>query len=263
MHINLPDIVALDARAVRHSIDVVRQVRRTDLDRPTPCAGWTLADLLTHMTAQHRGFTAAAAGVGHNLSHWSTTPPHDNPAHRSATPPDDNPAHQSAAPPDDDLVAGYLWAADAVVAAFADSPAPEFALPEISTDRTFPAATAVAFHFIDYVVHSWDVAAALGTTYDPEPDLLGAALPVALAVPGGEQRLAPGSAFRPALPATGDAGTLDRILAALGRAPDWTPGHRSLVAGHRSNTPSRRSATPAAGPPQPLAGTAAVKRTRP
>jgi uncharacterized protein (TIGR03086 family) len=198
---NLPAIVVLDARAVRHSADLVRQVRRPDLDRPTPCAGWNLGDLLAHMTAQHRGFTAAAAGAGRDPARWAVSPPGDDP------------------------VAAYLRAAEAVIAAFGDSPGGEFALPEVSTERTFPADTAIAFHFVDYLVHSWDVAAALGVTYQPDPDLVAAALPVALAVPDGERRLAPGSAFRPARPAGGDAGPLERILAALGRPPDWNPGH--------------------------------------
>jgi len=200
MHINLPEIVALDARAVLHSVEVVRQVGRTDLDRPTPCAGWTLGDLLAHMTAQHRGFAAAAAGRGHDLAHWAVAPPGGDP------------------------VADYLRAAEAVTAAFADSPAPEFALPEFGAGRTVPAATAVSFHFVDYVVHAWDVAAALGSTDEPDPDLVATALPVALAVPDGEQRLAPGSPFGPALPVAADAGALERVLAALGRAPDWRPG---------------------------------------
>jgi uncharacterized protein (TIGR03086 family) len=201
MYMDMSSIVALDARAVRYSADLVRQVRRPDLDRPTPCAGWNLGDLLAHMTAQHRGFAAAAAGAGHDLARWA------------------------AGPLGDDPVAGYLRAADAVIEAFGDSGGREFALPELSTDRTFPAATAIAFHFVDYLVHAWDVAAALGATCHPDPDLVAAALPVALAVPDGERRLAPGSAFRPARPAAEDAGPLERILAALGRAPDWNPGH--------------------------------------
>jgi uncharacterized protein (TIGR03083 family) len=52
------DIVGLDARAVRASVQVVSQASAADLARPTPCADWTLADLLAHMTAQHNGFAA-------------------------------------------------------------------------------------------------------------------------------------------------------------------------------------------------------------
>src|SRR5579859_7441834 len=55
------DLVRLDARAVLASIQIVSQASTADLARPTPCADWTLADLLAHMTAQHNGFAAAAA----------------------------------------------------------------------------------------------------------------------------------------------------------------------------------------------------------
>jgi gas vesicle protein len=40
----------------------VTQLTPADLTRPTPCAGWTLHGLLAHMTTQHYGFAAAAAG---------------------------------------------------------------------------------------------------------------------------------------------------------------------------------------------------------
>jgi uncharacterized protein (TIGR03083 family) len=54
-------LLALNARAVRASVQVVSQVRAADLARPTPCGGWTLAQLIAHMTAQHDGVAAAAA----------------------------------------------------------------------------------------------------------------------------------------------------------------------------------------------------------
>ncbi|PRC53963.1 TIGR03086 family protein, partial [Mycobacterium sp. ITM-2017-0098] len=37
-----------------------------------------------------------------------------------------------------------------------------FALPEFGPDVTVPGATAMGFHFVDYVVHGWDVAVTLG-----------------------------------------------------------------------------------------------------
>src|SRR5438034_591317 len=57
------DIVDLDARVVRVTVDLVSQAGPADLARPTPCAGWTLGDLIGHMTAQHYGWTAAALPV--------------------------------------------------------------------------------------------------------------------------------------------------------------------------------------------------------
>jgi uncharacterized protein (TIGR03086 family) len=194
------DIVGLDARAVRASVQAVSQASAADLARPTPCADWTLADLLAHMTAQHNGFAAAATGNGADLLRWQTGAPAADP------------------------VREYAVAAERVLAAFAAAGVldREFALPQISTQLRFPAAEAIGFHFVDYVVHGWDVARALGLGYDLEPDLLAAARPIAWSVPDGERRRRPGAAFAPRVAATGD-GVLDEIVALLGRRPDW-PG---------------------------------------
>ncbi len=73
------EIVQLDAQAVGASVEVVSRVSRADLGRPTPCDGWTLADLLAHMTVQHIGFAAAAAGNGADLARWHTGAPADDP----------------------------------------------------------------------------------------------------------------------------------------------------------------------------------------
>src|SRR5579872_7165913 len=67
----IPDVVRLDAEAVRASVELVSRITDADLARPTPCVGWTLADLLAHMTSQHRGFAAAAAGDGADPRHWA------------------------------------------------------------------------------------------------------------------------------------------------------------------------------------------------
>lgn len=189
-------LVAWDAEAVRTSAGIVSQATPADLARRTPCAGWLLGDLLAHMTAQHRGFTAAAEGQT-SLTPWQV---------RS----------------EDEPVEAYRSAAAHVREVFARPGILErrFFLPEIAADRTFPATRAIGFHFLDYVVHSWDVAKALGTTVQFAPDLLDAALTIAKAVPGGSARLAPRAAFAPALPWRGGS-QLDTILALLGRSPTW------------------------------------------
>jgi uncharacterized protein (TIGR03086 family) len=193
------DIVALDARVVQATISVVSQVGPADLARPTPCAGWTVSDLLAHMTAQHDGWVAAAAGDGGDLSRWQPGPP--------------------AA----DLVKEYAAAAERVLAAFgADGVLDrEFVLAELSPLLRFRAAEAISFHFIDYLVHGWDVARSLGVDYELEPDLLAAALPVAQAVPDGELRKQGMVPFAPGIPVTEPQGVMDQIVAMLGRSPSW------------------------------------------
>ncbi|GAA1974752.1 TIGR03086 family metal-binding protein [Catenulispora subtropica] len=199
----MTDIRDMNAVAVRDSVDIVAQVQVADLGRETPCAGWTLADLLGHMTVQHHGFAAAARGEGADLARWKF------------------------APAGEDAVARYAEASEEVIAAFAeldDSLDFVFDLPEFKIDPPrFPARQAIGFHFIDYVVHAWDVAATLGVPYVLRPELEDAAVRVALAVPNEDNRLAAGAAFVPALDGGEDGTALDRVLRYLGRRPDWQP----------------------------------------
>jgi uncharacterized protein (TIGR03086 family) len=189
--------------AVTESIALVDTVRLADLDRPTPCVGWSLADLLAHMTVQHRGFAAAARGHGADLNNWRVDTVVD--AVR------DDPARTYAAAAHDVL--------DAFGAAADDAP---FALPEFGNNAVFPGTIAMGFHFVDYVVHGWDVAASLGVAYELPAGILAAALPLVLAVPDGEVRDLDAVPFDAAIEPVDGAGDFDRILRHLGRRPDFT-----------------------------------------
>jgi uncharacterized protein (TIGR03086 family) len=193
------DLRPLHRRAVLASVEVVSRMTGEDLDRPTPCSEWTLAELLAHMTTQHYGFAAAAAGDGADLAVWQPRPPGDDP------------------------VAAYAAAADHVIAAFAQDGVPQraFTLPEISTQMTFPGSTAIGFHLIDYVVHGWDVARSLGIGFELPPDLTQVALQLARTVPGGAARRRPGAAFKPGLPTPEGLDPLAETVALLGRSPTW------------------------------------------
>ncbi|MDX6282482.1 MAG: hypothetical protein QOH03_3553, partial [Kribbellaceae bacterium] len=117
----------------------------------------------------------------------------------------------------------YTASAERVVAAFSvdDLLLREFWLPEVRGGVTLPAETGVSFHFIDYVVHSWDVARSIGVQAGFDDEVLAAALPIAEAVPDGANRSVPGASFKPAL-GTGGPGAFNRILTLLGRSPDWS-----------------------------------------
>ncbi|MFJ2088909.1 TIGR03086 family metal-binding protein [Streptomyces sp. NPDC087901] len=200
------DIVQFNRAAVLESVRVVERAAPGDWDRPTPCDRWTLRLLVEHMGAQHIGFAAAARGQGADASAWEPRPAGDDP------------------------VAWYRGTAHAVLDGFARPGVMEgrFTLPEISAEATFAATTAIGFHFIDYVVHSWDVAATLGVRTALPPAVVEAALPIAQRVPGGARRELPGAAFRPALDpgeraGADGSGTLGLILSTLGRSPKWRP----------------------------------------
>ena len=199
MHTIPEGIVALDALAVQASTELVGRARQADMARPTPCADWTLHGLISHMAAQHYGFAAAAAGDG-------------------------DPARWRPRRLGSDPVADYRAAARTVLAAFSAPGVMDrrFPLPEFAAGPDFPARQAVSFHFVDYVVHSWDVARSLGLEADFPGEVLEAALRVAEAVPAGDARLAPGAAFAPAVARPGGP-LLDRVVAVLGRAPGWKP----------------------------------------
>jgi uncharacterized protein (TIGR03086 family) len=197
MHTITDDVVAFDALAVRASVELVGRARTADMARPTPCADWTLHGLISHMAAQHYGFAAAAAGDG-DPARWRPRRLGSDPA------------------------ADYRASAETALAAFsADGLLDrQFPLPEFAAGPNFPARQAVSFHFVDYVVHSWDVARSLGLEARFAPEVLDAALRVARAVPGGGYRLAPGAAFAPVV-TWPDGPPLDQVVALLGRSPDW------------------------------------------
>ncbi|MEU5384227.1 TIGR03086 family metal-binding protein [Kitasatospora cineracea] len=200
----MTDIQDLDARALKTTRSLVDRVDADMLHLPTPCGAWTLGQLLAHMTGQNHGFAAAARGGGRDLADWADRPVGDDP--------------------------GGVFAASAeeVTAAFAEEGVLErgFWLPEVRDGGPFPAPQAIGFHFLDYVVHGWDVAAALGIRPEFDPELTAAVLPIAAFVPTGPARERPGAAFAPALPARDSAADpLDQALRLLGRDPDWTPPH--------------------------------------
>jgi uncharacterized protein (TIGR03086 family) len=191
-------IQELDRRAVELSRSIVATITPGQLRAPTPCAEWDLGALLAHMTAQHHGFARAVDGEHTELFDWHPTPV------------------------DTDPVGLYGESADRVITSFAadgTSRRPVY-LPEIRDGITVPGRVAIGFHFVDYVVHTWDVAVALGQSVEFDDELLDAALVVAAQVPDDEASRRPGMAFGPKIASPGDD-KLDRLLTSLGRSPSW------------------------------------------
>ncbi len=193
------DIQELDRRAVAVCTGIVDQVRAGQLDQPTPCADWRLRDLLGHMVGQNYGFAAAAEGESTDASVWADRPVGDDPA------------------------GVFAASAARVVAAFNAQGAFDRRLwiPAISTAMFWPAPQAFGFHFIDYVVHAWDVAVSIGVPVEFDQEVLDEAMVRAQEVPLGPSREAAGAAFRAPVSAPDGAGLLDRIVALLGRSPTW------------------------------------------
>ena len=207
MH-TISDIRPFHRIALAASVDGVNAITRDDLDRPTPCAGWNLADLLAHMTVQHHGFAASARGGGADLALWQ-------------------PATVAEAVAADPAGAYAAAAADVLEAFSADGVLDAtFAMPEFGPGATVPGAMAIGFHFVDYVVHGWDVARTIDARFELPTEVIDAVLPIVLAVPDGEFRDAEGAPFARAITATDAASDIDRILLHLGRSPNWVAPQR-------------------------------------
>lgn len=123
---------------------LVERAARGDLGLSTPCDGWDLADLLSHMIGQNRGF-AAAVGTG------------DAEAAAYAGP-DVTPAN---------VVSEWGQSAAALRAAF--SQADESSTVHLAEfDIQVAPAQALGMQLLDAAVHAWDVATALGVGYRPD-----------------------------------------------------------------------------------------------
>lgn len=137
------EMLTLHDAALADTTALVERAARGDLGIATPCEGWKLADLLSHMIGQNLGFAAAVA-----------TGDADEAAYAG---PDVTPAN---------AVAQWDASAEALRAAF--GPADETAVVWLAEfDIQVTPAVALSMQLLDTAVHAWDVATALGDTYRP------------------------------------------------------------------------------------------------
>ncbi|MDX3188993.1 TIGR03086 family metal-binding protein [Streptomyces sp. MN03-5084-2B] len=186
------DLRELDRRTLLVLDKLVAGVLPADLARPTPCAGWTLADLLRHQVSENHAFATAA---------------------REGSAPD-----WDAGTLGDDPYGAYRASVDDFLDAFADDAVLERKLA-INHFGTFPGSVAAHMHLVDTVAHGWDLARTLGLPYKPDPEAVRVALKLAGQIPD-EGREKNGS-FARSVEVPADASRLDRFLAILGRDPAW------------------------------------------
>jgi uncharacterized protein (TIGR03086 family) len=194
------NIGELDRRAMAVTAQLIAGVTAQRWEDPTPCARWRVADLLAHVLGQYHGFALAASGQPTSIEAFAPRP---------TTP--------------RELPARYARAAELVTGAFDEDGVLErrFYLPEIRDGASFPATAAIGFHLVDEVVHAWDLARAIGMPVDFDTEVLRVALSVARQVPDDPASRGDGAAFGPGSDPGPDRPALDRIVALLGRDPDW------------------------------------------
>jgi uncharacterized protein (TIGR03086 family) len=193
------DIRELDRRALAYAGEVITEVKADRLMLPTPCPDWTLHGLLRHIVSQNEGFAAAARGRGADLSVWRNGRLGEDPG------------------------AAVEESARLVEEAFGEDGVLErmFDLPEVAAGAAFPGAVAIGFHFVDTVVHAWDVARTIGAEWDPGDEMVAAAIRIAVRVPDTPGSRGPGLAFEPGVELPAGVPDRDRLLALLGRSPAW------------------------------------------
>lgn len=176
-------------------------VRDEQLDLSTPCAQWSVADLLRHLLELTSAFTAAA---------------------RKAPFPGDGSGRPAQLPPDWRSLLGDRLAV--LVAAWRE---PEAWEGEAEAGGvTMPADVMGVVALDELVLHGWDLARATGQSFDADPASVQACtgFAAAMSVPGEEAGRA--GLYGPVVEVPADARGLDRLLGLAGRDPAWVSESR-------------------------------------
>jgi uncharacterized protein (TIGR03086 family) len=184
---------AVDRRALDWAGTVIAEVRPSDLAGRTPCGSWTLRELLGHMIAHNHGFAAAVRGTPVGGEVWD-----------------------SLALDESDIAGAYAASADSLTSAEA-WPHPDKI--EVYGFGAFGLSTVLGMHIVDFVVHGWDVARSIGSDRMPDDDLS----EVAYGFMQRSPRQRPNRAFDVIVPIADDAPIGDKLMAFLGRDPNWRP----------------------------------------
>ncbi|WP_139979320.1 TIGR03086 family metal-binding protein [Nocardioides litoris] len=193
--------------ATRELARLVRATRDDQLDGPTPCPSYRVSDLCDHVRGLVVAFTHAA----------TREPLPGGPAGPVAD--------GTSLPPDwrEEVVASL----DRLAAAWTDPAAHDGVTWAGPVELPGPVAAQVALD--EVVVHGWDLAVATGQAYDADPAAVATCLDfvTSFAPPEGgpaDQPADEGGLFGPPVEVPAGASDLDRLVAAAGRRPDWTPG---------------------------------------
>ncbi|HEY5980331.1 MAG TPA: TIGR03086 family metal-binding protein [Microlunatus sp.] len=188
-------------RAVTDAVAVVVDTE-PEPESETPCSAWNYAQLLGHLVGGDRLFVGLLTG-------HSGLPP----ATRLAPDPDMPP------PSPDDY---RKWSTR--LAALFDDPAIRAGTFDVPVGR-LGGTQVIILRSVEHFLHGWDLAKAGGvSTLGLEPvatALEGSARQLLAAV--GDRALSDRRPFASSVPITEDATTAERLVAAFGRDPSWTP----------------------------------------
>ncbi|HET9443380.1 MAG TPA: TIGR03086 family metal-binding protein [Acidimicrobiales bacterium] len=189
------ELLAHQDQVLRHTAAIVAAVRPDQLGLPTPCAAWTVGDLIAHLADANLMFATAVSGDAGEVAPEGGPP---------------------GAAGDGDVVERYHRSVPVLLAAWRRPGAVEgaAALPF----ATLPAVMALEMQTVDHLVHSWDLARATGLPEAIDPVLAEFAYRSVTAAVGDDARGADGP-FGPEVACPPDAPVQDRLVAFLGRRP--------------------------------------------
>ena len=185
--------------------DVVARVTPDALNGPTPCTKYDVATLRDHVLGWLQFFAAAFADPGR------TGPRPDPDAYRAADDERDlaDVVRRSAATISDAVRGGVLDRQVVLAQSRMDGPA------------------ALGMVLGEYLVHGWDLAAAVGAPWTPPERACETALEFFRGVVLPEYRGEDGGFFGAEVPVPDDAPALDRLLGFAGRRSAWPESSRS------------------------------------
>ena len=181
----LPTPVDLFERATRHADAVMARVSPDQLSSPTPCSEWTVQQLIDHMVGATDYLRGALSG--------------QPPVPRAGT------SHA-------DYRAGV-----AQVLAGLHSPDVLERTCRSPLDFEWTVGQATAGTFMDQLIHTWDLATAIGQDATLDADLVAACS--AMFLPHMPEMGRSAGFVGPAIDVAADASEQDRLLAAMGRRP--------------------------------------------
>jgi uncharacterized protein (TIGR03086 family) len=167
----------------------------THWDDPTPVPEWTVRDIVRHLVEWLPGFLASGSTV-----------------------------RLPAGPSVDHDPVGAWRAHCAAVQAVLDDPATAGELLANPHIGELPVADAIArFYTPDVFMHTWDLARATGQDDGLDADTCEAMLAGLQPI---DQLLRDSGQYGPRMPVADDASAVDRLMAFIGRDPDWRPPAR-------------------------------------
>jgi uncharacterized protein (TIGR03086 family) len=171
---------------------VIAGVQQEQLDDPSPCEGWKVRDVMNHIVGGNHFFAAAASG-------------------------EPLPSGDGGDLLGDDPAGAYEAGMKRALDAWRSPGVAERTVTLPIGD--LPGTMAMGIHFVDHLVHAWDISKATGQDTALDPELAETAFRMFHGRIGDDRRGGEGAPFGPEVPCAEDAPAIERLVAYLGRTP--------------------------------------------